>query len=203
MLDHRCVARAVIKRCTNFGGAVVIVVRADTDLLERFWALKQRSIVVINFGLALVWRCLCRTNALFRSLPLRQRYNNAGLSGAPCFPHTVRVDERCRNFDPSPCRSRNATTTFVWWHQGLKACTQRPHSVPIASTRRSQSVLTAFMTLLWCARTCCSVLTARAHGAHTSCKVFFHLFFIFWATHFCEKSDLIGLFEAICHSIQQ
>ena len=80
---------------------------------------------MINFGLALVWRCLCRSNPLFRSLPLRQRYNNAGFSGAPlrqrpCFPHFVRLDERCRNFDPSPYRSRNATTTFVRWDQGLR-----------------------------------------------------------------------------------
>ena len=59
-LDHRCFAsfaRAVIKRCTNFGGAVVSVLRADTGLLERCRALKQRSIAVMNFGLALVWRC--------------------------------------------------------------------------------------------------------------------------------------------------
>jgi len=99
-LDHRCFARVVIKRCTNFGGAVVSVLRADTELLERCQALKQRSIAVMNFSLALVWSCLCGSNARFRSLPLRQRYSNAGFSGAPlkqrsCFPHFVRGDERC------------------------------------------------------------------------------------------------------------
>ena len=75
-LDHRwfaSFARAVIKRCTNFGGAVVSVLRADTGLLERCRALKQRSIAVMNFGLALVWRCRSGTNARYRSLPLNQR----------------------------------------------------------------------------------------------------------------------------------
>jgi len=32
----------------------------------------------MNFSLALVWRCLCGTNARFRMLPLCQRYSNAG-----------------------------------------------------------------------------------------------------------------------------
>ena len=59
-------ARAVIKRCTNFGRAVVSILRADTELLERYRALKQRSIAVINFGLALVWRC-CGTPLYQRS----------------------------------------------------------------------------------------------------------------------------------------
>jgi len=75
-LDHRCFARAVIKRCTTFGRAVVSVSRADTELKELCRALNKRSIAVIKFCLALV--CLCGTNARFRLLPLRQRYNNAG-----------------------------------------------------------------------------------------------------------------------------
>jgi len=37
------------------------------------------------------------------------------------------------------------------------ACTQRPHSVPTTSTRRSHSVFTAFM-----------AFSQRAHGAHTA-----------------------------------
>jgi len=41
------------------------------------------------------------------------------------------------------------------------ACTQRPHSVPTASTRRSNSVFTASMTFLQRASSCCSVFTAR------------------------------------------
>ena len=113
----------MIKRCTTCDGAFVSVLRADMELLERCQALKQRSIAVMNFSLALVWRCLCGTNARFRSLPLRQRYSNDGFSGAllrqrPCFPHFVRGDKRCRIFVPSPYCSRNATTTFVWWDQG-------------------------------------------------------------------------------------
>ena len=63
-LNHRCFtsfARAVIKRCTNFGGAVVSVLRADTGLLERCRALKQRSTAVMNFILALIWRCYSGT----------------------------------------------------------------------------------------------------------------------------------------------
>jgi len=90
MLNHRCFARVVIKRCTHISGAVVSALWADTELLELCRALRQRSIVAMNFGLALVWRCLCGTNARFRSLPLRQRSSNAGFSGAqlrqrPCF----------------------------------------------------------------------------------------------------------------------
>jgi len=65
-LDHRCFARAVIKRCTTFGRAVVSVLRADTELKELCRALKKRSIAVIKRCLALV--CLCGTNARFRSL---------------------------------------------------------------------------------------------------------------------------------------
>jgi len=114
------VHRAVIKRCTHFGGAVVSVSRADTELLVRCRALKQRSIAVMNLSFALVWMCLCGTNARFRSLPLRQRYSNADFIDAPlrqrmCFPHFVRGDERCRNFVPSHYRSWNAITTFVRW----------------------------------------------------------------------------------------
>ena len=63
-LNNRCFtsfARAVIKRCTNFGGAVVSVLRANTGLLERCRALKQRSTAMMNFGLALVWRCYSGT----------------------------------------------------------------------------------------------------------------------------------------------
>ena len=71
-LDHRCLAQAVSKRCTSFAGVVVSVFWADTELLERCQALKQRSNVVMNFGLALVWRCLYGTNAHFR-----YRYTNA------------------------------------------------------------------------------------------------------------------------------
>jgi len=59
-LGHRCFAsfvRAVIKRCTNFGGAVESVLRTDTELLERCRALTQRPIAVMNFGSALVLRC--------------------------------------------------------------------------------------------------------------------------------------------------
>ena len=58
-LNHRCFtsfARAVIKRCTNFRLAVVSVLWADTGLLERCRALKQRSTAVMNFGLVLIWR---------------------------------------------------------------------------------------------------------------------------------------------------
>ena len=125
-LDHRCFARVVIKRCTNFGGAVVSVLRADTELLERCQALfKQRSIAVMNFSLALVWSCLCGSNARFRSLSLRQRYSNAGFSGAPlkqrsCFPPFC---ARWRALFPSPYHSRNATTTFVRWDLGLRYMT--------------------------------------------------------------------------------
>ena len=95
-LNRQCIARAVIKRCTNVSGVVGSVLRVDTELLERCQALKQRSIAVMNFSLALVWRCLCGNNARFRSLPLHQRYNNAGFSGAPlrqrrCFPYFVRA----------------------------------------------------------------------------------------------------------------
>jgi len=46
------------------------------------------------------------------------------------------------------------------------ACTQRPHSVPTASTRRSHSVFIASMTLLRRASICCSVFTAGSRGAH-------------------------------------
>jgi len=123
-LYRRCIARAVIKRCTHDGGAVVSVLRVGTELLERCQAFKQRSIAVMNCSLALVWRCLCGTNARFRSLPLHQRYSNAGFSGAPlsqrpCYPYFVRGDERCRNVVPSPFRSRNAATTFARWELGL------------------------------------------------------------------------------------
>jgi len=55
------------KRCKNFGVVVVSILRADTKLLERCQALKQRSIAVMNFSLGLVWRFLCRTNARFRN----------------------------------------------------------------------------------------------------------------------------------------
>ena len=68
-LNHRCFtsfARAVIKRCTNFGGAVVSVLRADTGLLKRCRALKQRSTAVMNFGLALVWRCYSGTRCGYK-----------------------------------------------------------------------------------------------------------------------------------------
>jgi len=51
------------------------------------------------------------------------------------------------------------------------ACTQRPHSVPTASTLRSHSVFTASLTFSQRASSCCSVFTARtrrAYGAHTA-----------------------------------
>ena len=79
-------ARAVIKRWTNFVGAVVSVLRAGTELLERWRALKQRSIAVMNFGLALVWNAALSTLASplsQHSLPSSQRYSNAGASGTP------------------------------------------------------------------------------------------------------------------------
>jgi len=41
------------------------------------------------------------------------------------------------------------------------ACTQRPHSVPTASTRRSHSVFAESMTFSQRASSCCSVYTAR------------------------------------------
>jgi len=101
---ERCFAQVVIKRCTNFGGAVVNVLQMDTKLLEWCQVLKQQSIAMTNFILALVWRCLCRTNA-------RYHYANsiAMLASAGCW-----------NFVPLPYRSRNATTTFVRWDQGFK-----------------------------------------------------------------------------------
>jgi len=43
----------VIKSCTNFGGAIVSVLRADKNLLEWCQALNQRSIALINISLAL------------------------------------------------------------------------------------------------------------------------------------------------------
>jgi len=46
-------------------------------------------------------------------------------------------------------------------------CTQRPHSVPTASTRRSHSVFTASMTFSQRASSCCSVFTARTWCAHS------------------------------------
>ena len=52
------------------------------------------------------------------------------------------------------------------------ACTQRLHRVTIASTRRSQSVFIASMTLLQRASSRCRVFTARlrrAHCALTAC----------------------------------
>jgi len=51
------------------------------------------------------------------------------------------------------------------------ACTQRPHSVPSASSRRCHSVFTASMTFSQRASSYCSVFTARtrrADGAHTA-----------------------------------
>jgi len=47
----------VIKRCTHFGGEFVSVLRADTELLKRCRGLRQWSIAVMNFSLALVWGC--------------------------------------------------------------------------------------------------------------------------------------------------
>jgi len=81
-LGHRCFVRAVIKLlvCTNFGGAVVSALRADTELLEWCQALQQRPIAVMKFTLALVWRCLCGTNAISTPALVVYRYRNASLS---------------------------------------------------------------------------------------------------------------------------
>ena len=57
-LPFASVAQAAVKRCTNFGGAVLSVLRADTGLLyQRYRALKQRAMAAMKFGLALVLRC--------------------------------------------------------------------------------------------------------------------------------------------------
>jgi len=88
---------------------------------------------------------------------------------------------------------------------------QRPYSVPTMPPQRHYSA----PKLLRRASSCCSVFTTRSRRAHsvltarTQCfhgdhiVKGFYLYFIFWATLFCEHGDLFLLFEAIRHSIQQ
>ena len=89
-LDHRCLAslaRAVIKRCTNFGGAVVSVLRADTGLLGtvfgrwssdplRWWTLVWRWYAGVGAGPEFGYKYgekWTRSNGSTLASPLNQR----------------------------------------------------------------------------------------------------------------------------------
>ena len=68
---------------------------------------------------------------------------------------------------PKPCQRavESPRNTPKMSNLPVIACTQRPHSVPTASTRRSHSVFISSMTLLRRASSCCS---RYAHGVHTT-----------------------------------
>ena len=81
----------MIRRCTNFGGAVVSVLRADTELPERCRTLKQQSTAVMIFSLALVWRCWCETRIwlyIRREIAQKPILNQASVE---CRPHLHRM----------------------------------------------------------------------------------------------------------------
>ena len=92
-------------RWLNVAQTLVGRLSAFYERARNCWNGVEPSITVINFGLALVWRCLCRSNVCFCSLPLRQRCSNDDFIGAPlrqrpCFPHFVQGESVVEMLSP-------------------------------------------------------------------------------------------------------
>jgi len=113
----------------------------------------------------------CFHNVCTALLAFAQRAPRRSAILCPC--HTKRRRLRV-------CTAFYNHVSALWDRRGIRlkisnmsviSCTQRPHSVPSASTQRFHSVFTASMTFSQRASSCCSVFTERtrrADGAHTA-----------------------------------